>query len=127
MARPVCLFMSFAEKDEPYLAELEKHLQPLQQQGVIEPWSKRRIFAGEAWAEATAANLENADIFLPLISSDYLASPDCYQVEMQKALARHQEGTAYVIPVVVRPISSAWLRTSLGKLKSLPTERPVSK
>src|SRR5262249_32614683 len=66
--------------------------------------------------------LESATLILLLLSPQYLASDVWYQ-EMQDALKRLQEDTAYIIPILLRPCD--WLATPLVTLSSstLPSNR----
>jgi hypothetical protein len=70
-------------------------------------------------------HLETADVVLLLISSDFIASDYCYDVEMTRALARHEAGEARVIPVILRPAD--WQTERLARLQALPTDaKPVN-
>jgi len=50
----------------------------------------------------------------------FLVSRYCYEVEGKIALRRHAEGTARVIPVVLRPCD--WTVTPFGDLQALPRD-----
>jgi len=54
------------------------------------------------------------------MSPDFLASRYCYEIEGNIALRRHQEGTAPVLPVVLR--ASDWTITAFGALQALPKD-----
>jgi hypothetical protein len=70
--------------------------------------------------------LESAEIILLLVSADFLDSDYCYDIEMAQAMARHDEGTARVIPVILRPCD--WQVAPFGRLKAVPTDgKPVTK
>ena len=120
------LFFSYSHKDESMRDELEVHLAMLKRQGVIETWHDRRIVAGSDLDNAIAEQLESADIILLLVSPYFLASDYCYDVEMTRALDRHSEGTAHVIPVILEPCD--WHAAPFGKLMAVPTDgKPVAK
>jgi hypothetical protein len=71
--------------------------------------------------------LQTADIILPLISSDFIASDHNWNVVAQQAMERHKTRTARVIPILLRRVDN-W-KAAFGnlKLKALPEgERPVS-
>jgi internalin A len=116
--RSLNLFLSYCDKDEEYRKRLEIQLKPLQRQGVIASWDARLIRAGQEWNEQISLNLELADIIVLLVSADFLASDYCYDIEMARALERHQAGTARVIPVIVRDVH--WSDAPFGKLQALP-------
>ena len=118
-AVPISLFYSYSHKDEDLRDRLETHLSLLQTQGVIRGWHDRRIEPGTEWDGAISQNLEDAGIILLLVSADFLASRYCYGVEVARAIARHETGTARVIPVIVRPVHG-WESALFGKLQALP-------
>jgi HEAT repeat protein len=119
------LFFSYAHKDEPLRDELAKHLSLLKRQNIITDWHDRNITAGTDWAQAIDDNLNTANIILLLISSDFLASDYCYDKEMTRALEHHTQGTARIIPIILRPCD--WHSAPFGKLQALPKDaRPVT-
>lgn len=106
--------------------ELEVHLAMLKRQGTLETWHDRRITAGQEFDKAISKNLEEADIILLLVSPDFLASNYCYNIEMRRALERHEQNEACVIPVILR--SCDWHHAPFSKLLVMPTGgKPVSK
>jgi len=125
LKKPVKLFYSYSHKDESYREELEEHLANLRRQGVISEWHDRKITAGSEWAGEISKYLEEADIVLLLISSSFMASDYCHDLEMGRALERHEEGTARVVPIVLRPVD--WKGAPFAKLQMLPRDaKPVS-
>lgn len=114
------LFFSYSHKDEILRDELQTHLTALSRQGVLEMWHDRRITAGKEFDNEISKHLENADIVLLLISPDFIASDYCYGIELQRAMERHDNGDARVIPVILRPCS--WQRLPFGKLLASPTD-----
>lgn len=116
----VKLFISYSHKDKKLLDELEKHLGPLVRQGVIETWHDRSISPGEDWKKAISAHLEESDIILLLLSADFLASDYAYEVEARRALERHMNRDALVIPVILRDVD--WSRSPFDKLQALPKD-----
>lgn len=122
----VSIFFSYSHKDEDLRNELEIHLASLKRQGVISTWHDRRIAAGEEFAGKISENLESANIILLLVSPYFIASDYCYEVEMTRALERHESGEAKVIPVILHPCD--WHGTTFGKLLAAPRDgKPVSK
>ena len=125
MRPPVRVFYSYAHEDEALRDKLETHLSLLQRQGIIQAWHDREITAGRAWKDAIDQNLEAAELILLLISPDFLHSDYCYDIEMQRALARHEAGEAWVLPIHLRPVD--WQGAPFARLQALPTDaRPVT-
>jgi TIR domain/PQQ-like domain len=119
------LFYSYASADEPLCIELNKHLGLLRHDGVT-TFYRRQVTAGTDWTNTLNEHLNNASIILLLISVDFIDSDYCYGVEMQRALERHEEGTAHVIPILLRPVDN-WQDAPFGKLQALPSNgRPVT-
>ena len=112
------LFFSYSHKDDLLREQLETHLKLLQRQGLIQPWHDRRILPGDDWAGEIDDNLNRADIILLLVSADFMASDYCYDIEMTRAMERHESGEARVIPIILRPVD--WRGTPFNKLSWLP-------
>ena len=101
--RPLTVFYSYAHADEELREQLEKHLALLRRQNVVNEWHDRMIDAGCEWEDVISNHLERADVILLLISANFLASNYCFEIEMERALERHNAGEAHVIPVILRP------------------------
>jgi tetratricopeptide (TPR) repeat protein len=121
------VFVAAAEsgEDEALWRKLETQLAILRRQGLIEIWDKGDITAGADRARTIDTRLAPADIILLLISPDFLASDYVGGVELERAMARHEAGTARVIPVILRPC--LWELDDFAKLQALPTRgEPVT-
>lgn len=114
------LFFSYSHKDEELRNELETHLSLLKRQGVISSWHDRRITAGSDIDKAIDAELESSQIVLLLVSAHFLASDYCFEKEMARALEKHTEGSATVIPVILHPCD--WHSAPFGGLRATPTD-----
>ena len=120
------VFISYSHADEALRQELDKHLMSLKRQGLVEVWNDRRIGAGEEWAKAIDANIESSHLILFLVSSDFIASPYCYDVELAEAMRRHEGGDAIVVPIILRPCD--WQNLPFGKLQAATRDgRPIVK
>jgi len=118
--RSVRLFYSYSHKDESLRQEMETHLKLLRRQGLIEPWNDREITAGDEWKQQIDENLERADVILLLVSADFMASDYCYDLEVTRALERHKNGEAKVIPVIIRDVN--WKAAPWANLQALPKD-----
>ncbi|MEP0781765.1 toll/interleukin-1 receptor domain-containing protein [Microcoleus sp. ZQ-A2] len=112
------VFFSYAHEDAELKNELVKHLSILKRQGVITAWHDREITAGTEWASEIDTHLNAARVILLLISSDFLASDYCYDIELKRAMERHEDKEARVIPVILREVD--WKGAVFGKLQALP-------
>lgn len=121
---PINLFYSYAHEDEALRERLETHLKLLKRQGILQDWHDRDISAGSEWAQQISAHLESADLILLLISPDFIASDYCWDIELKRAMERHETGEARVIPIILR--ETDWTGAPFGKLQALPKDaKPV--
>jgi hypothetical protein len=119
------IFYSYSHRDERFREELEKHLSVMRRQGVISDWHDRKISAGKEWEMEISEYMDRAQVILLLVSADFLASDYCYDVEMQRALERHEQGEARVIPIILRECD--WRIAPFGKLQALPKDaKPIT-
>jgi len=114
------VFFSYSHKDEDLRDQLEVHLSGLRRQGVISTWHDRRITAGSEFENAIDKNLSEADVILLLVSPDFINSDYCYEREMTRAMERHKNGEARVIPVILRACD--WHELPFGQLLAAPTD-----
>lgn len=125
MERPVRVFFSYSPEDQAFQCQLEKHLKQLERDGHINSWYAHQINPGDNYAEQIAQNLNEAEIILVLISPDFLASDYHHDVELTRALEKHAEKTALVIPIILR--HSDWQFSKLKDLSPLPTDgKPIA-
>jgi TIR domain len=128
-SEPVTLFYSYASTedgiDEKLQQQLEKHLGVLKRQGKIANWHKRNILAGEIISEEINRYINTAQIILLLISPDFVASDDCWDIEMARALERQKEEKTLVIPVLLRPLD--YKDAPFSNLRVLPKNgKPIT-
>lgn len=108
------------------MKKLKKHLAPLKREGKIKNWYDRKIVPGKNWEQEIDENINKANIILLLLSASFIASDYCYEKEMKRALERHKNGEAYVIPVFLKPFD--WTTDApFAKLQGLPTDaKPIT-
>lgn len=118
------VFLSYADADHDLRQKLEDHLAILQKEKVINTWHKGKVNAGEETQREIEQHLNSAQIILLLISSDFSASDNSYE-QMHLAIKRHQEGTATVIPVILRSVD--WQNAAFSQFTPLPKNgKPVT-
>lgn len=118
------IFFSYSHKDEELRDRLQVQLTALQRQGHINSWHDRHIDVGSDVAKTIDTHLEGADVILLLVSPDFIASDYCYEIEMKRAMERHESGEAIVIPIILRACD--WKNAPFGKLLAAPTDgKPI--
>ena len=119
------VFISYSHLDERALDRLHTHLAVLRREQRINEWYDREILVGSDLDQDITEQLETCELFLALVSPDYLASGYCYEREMTRALERHHAGEVRVVAIIIEPCD--WKETPLGNLKALPYDgKPVS-
>ncbi|TMC21177.1 MAG: TIR domain-containing protein [Chloroflexi bacterium] len=119
---PLDVFISYSAKDEKFKDELETHLAMLKRNEIIcphysESTSQPVGAAGQEWKKEVGSLIERSQIILLLISPSFLAS-DYHYEEMQRAMKRHESGTARVIPIIIRSANIS--NTPFKDLLALP-------
>ena len=111
-------FISYSHKDDGVRAALENQLKILQYVGVLGAWSDQRIVPGSNWQDQIDSAVDRADIIILLVSADFLASTFCRDIEMNRAIKRASEGSALVVPVIIR--DCLWRESPLARFQVLP-------
>lgn len=110
--------LSYAHEDEDLKKRLDVHLTALKRSGKIETWNDRSIVPGAEWDDTIKMELNTADFILLLVSADFLASDYIWQVEIAKAMERHRNKEAVVIPIFLKPCD--WQEMPFAPLQGLP-------
>ena len=119
------VFISYSHADEAVLRRLHTHLAMLQREGSISEWHDRAILAGDKIDQVIDDELGRADIFLPLVSPDFLASHYCYDREMLQAIEQQEKRRTRIVPVIVEQCD--WLNSPLKIYKAVPRDgKPIA-
>jgi len=116
---PMRVFCSYSSKDEVFQHQLKTHVATLERQGLLTMWRDSEIEPGDEWDAEIRKQLDASQIILLLLSPDFLESKYIWEKEVHRAMQRHEERTASVIPIIVRPCD--WKHEPLiNKLQALP-------
>jgi hypothetical protein len=119
-APAVDVLVSYAHKDQDLCDQIREHLSGLRRAKIINDWYDRQIDAGGDWAAGIDERLQRARVVLLLVSSSFLSSDYCQEVEVHRAMERHRAGEAIVVPIVLRDCD--WTDTPFGHLNKLPRQ-----
>jgi hypothetical protein len=123
--QPANLYICYSSKDAEWRANLEPSLIVLRNKNVLNYSYDRMVDAGKEWDVEVWRKLDEAEIVLCLVGRDFLATPYILREELPIALNRHHNGTARVIPLVVR--SCNWADTPLYSLQTATGDtRPLN-
>ncbi|SMC41367.1 toll/interleukin-1 receptor domain-containing protein [Cellulophaga tyrosinoxydans] len=118
-------FISYSHQDEQNLELLHRHLAQLKRDGLINTWTDKNILAGQELNDTISSALEDSQLFLALISPDYINSNYCYEKEFETAQKMQKQNKITIIPIVLEPCD--WLSTPFKDYKGLPKDgKPVS-
>jgi hypothetical protein len=113
-------FISYSHKDNHLLERLHAHLSTLVRAGLLSSWTDEMIPAGGHLDSTISRELNTSQLFIALLSPDYLASNYCYEKEFQTALGMNKAGDLIIVPIVVEPCD--WLSTPFKEFKALPLD-----
>jgi len=118
-------FISYSHADEKALERLHKHLAVLKRDGTLPTWSDHTIVPGDRLDGVIHAQLERSQVFIALVSPDYLASCYCYDKEFARALELAAAGRMRIVPVILEPCD--WLSSPFKDFVALPKDgQPIS-
>lgn len=109
------IFIAYAREDASYLERFRKPLNVLRRNGHCRIFFDGEIIPGERWDDRLKAELHQADIFVLLVTDDFLDSDYINDVELPKALEKEKAGKAKVVPIILRPCM--WEYTLLSQFQ----------
>lgn len=117
-------FISYSHKDRIMLEKLHTHLSQIRREGLLTTWTDQEIFAGSKIDNEISANLQDSQLFIALLSPDYIASRYCYEKEFLTAQEMEKAGNLTIVPVIVEPCD--WLNTPFKEYKAFPEDgKPI--
>lgn len=112
------------DRDTKILKELEKHLGDLRRKGLINVWYQDKVQPGTEINKAIDEHFEDADIFLLMVSPDFIASDFCHAL-MNKAIKKHDFSQAQILQIYLRPVD--WPDMRKSQIQVLPTnDQPIT-
>jgi ubiquinone/menaquinone biosynthesis C-methylase UbiE len=95
------LFISYSEKDKPWLERLLVFLKPLERDGLIERWDEARLGVGVRGRDELRRAVAAARVVVLLVSADFLASDFIEKEVLPPLLAEAEAQGAAVLPLIV--------------------------
>lgn len=120
------VFISYSHADAEWLERLQKHLKPLQREG-IDVWDDTRLKPGEPWREEIREALAGTRVAILLISADFLASDFIVTDELPPLLQAAADDGAAILPVIISPCRFRRME-SLSRFQAVNNpEKPLAK
>ncbi len=101
MADEINVFIIYAREDREVKQRLLKHLNPLKDAYNLSIWHDDYIEPGQEWKPSIESRLAKTDLFLLLVSADFMNSEFIHQVEFKFAINRHKQNKSVVIPLII--------------------------
>lgn len=101
MSNPINIFIIYAREDIEIKQRLLLHLNPFKNAFGAEIWHDGNIEAGQEWKFHIQSRLNQTDLFILLVSVDFMNSEFIHQVEFQHAIDRHKAKKSIVVPVII--------------------------
>ncbi len=114
------VFISYSQKDRPYLDRIRSHLRSFELNTDIKIWDDQKLTAGDRWEEKIHGAIETATVAILLISPDFLASAYINKIELPKLLEKAERNELRILPIIVRP--APWVHTPLAYYQVLPRD-----
>ena len=114
------IFIAYARKDKAALDELRTHLELLQRQQMCTIFYDGEIAPGEHWDKRLKAELHKANIFVLLVTADFLNSNYVNDVELPAILEKEKAGKCRVLPVILK--TCLWKYSEISHLQVIMDE-----
>jgi internalin A len=98
------VFFSYSHLNTHWLGRLRAHLSGLRRSNDIETWDDQEILPGDEWNKVVKDKLKEADVFILLLSADFIASNYIWDVELKTAIKGFKDNGKRVIPILVEPL-----------------------
>lgn len=119
------VFVSYSHRNTHWLGRLRAHLSGLRRSNEIETWTDQEILPGDLWDKKIKDALAEADVFILLLSADFIDSNYIWDIELKTAIERFKKDQKMVITILVEPLDIGGLpgvtedTDSTGKVKNL--------
>ncbi len=103
--KPVELFVSYSHENAPWFGKLRPLLKFRRPTNVAHAWHDQELKAGDRWDDRIRAALDAMDVFVCLVSYEFLDSDYIMDVELKQALKREENGEIEIVPIVLYDVN----------------------
>ncbi len=104
--KPVEFFVSYSHQNSAWFKKLSPLLKFRGSAAkVAHVWHDQHLEAGNRWHDEIATALENMDVFICLISYEFLASDYIMDVELEEALRREKNNEVEIVPIILYDVN----------------------
>ncbi|MCB1066408.1 MAG: toll/interleukin-1 receptor domain-containing protein [Verrucomicrobiae bacterium] len=105
MSRPVEIFVSYAHLNAAWFGKLSPLLKFREKTKLAHIWHDQKLEAGDRWDPEIRKALETMDVFVCLVSYEFLASGYIMDIELEKALEREKTGEVQIVPIILYDVN----------------------
>ncbi len=98
---PLKVFVSYAHEDAEYKDDLKKTCIPFERADKITLWIDDRIQAGDEFDKHIRQEIETADMYILLLSSNYWASEYINDIELPLIIEEQKKNNIKIIPILI--------------------------
>jgi hypothetical protein len=103
---PVQLFVSYSHLNAAWFAKLRPLLKFRKPSAnVAHVWHDQQLEAGHRWHDEIQNALKNMDVFVCLVSYEFLDSDYIIDVELKGALRREKKNEVSIVPILLYPMN----------------------
>ncbi len=95
------VFISYSHADKDYLNDIQRHFKPFLNQ--INYWDDTQIQAGQKWKEEIKMAIENAQVAILLVSTDFLGSDFISTHELPLLLESAEKDGTTILTIILKP------------------------
>lgn len=115
------IFISYSHKDEELMQQISKHLKVYEFNDSLSVWNDEDIRIGEDFEKKIRKAIDETDIAILLISTDFLVSDFIRNKELEWLEKRYEMNRLEIIPFILKPSNWETYRLS-KKLKVRPKD-----
>ena len=123
----VKLFYCYSHRDSKHRTEMEKSLTLLRDQDhILKDWSDRQILSGQHISKKIQEKMNDTDIFVFLLSSDFIASAECQKEWLRARELANKRPAIVLLPIILSNCS--WKdMDDMSQLKAIPEDgKPIT-
>lgn len=114
------IFISYSHKNEDCKDEFRTMISPMVKEGHWKVWDDRWLLPGDNWNKEILKHLNEANVIVLMLTANFFESDFIYNIELTRAIERHEKGEALIIGVIVS--DCMWEETPLNKILMLPKD-----
>lgn len=114
------IFISYSHHNQDLKNEFRTMISPMEKEGHWKVWDDMWLLPGDKWNKEIVKHLNEANIIILMLTADFFASTYIYEVELTKAIQRHETDEALVIGILVS--DCMWEETPLSNIEIVPKD-----